>query len=111
MRLPIDITKMTVLVIGDAQSILIYGTETPKMTADGRPIYKLPVLLSGTGDRTDPTTTVTVSGPLPAIQKGQQIKFKNLSISTWILRDNSGRERHGSTLHADGIETDTNQVR
>jgi hypothetical protein len=111
MRLPIDTSKMTVLVIGDAQSVLIYGTDTQKTTADGRPIFKVPVLLSGTGDRTDPTTTVTVSGPLPAIQKGQQIKLRNLSISTWILRDNSGRERHGSTLHADGIEAETKQAR
>lgn len=111
MRLPIDITKMTVLVIGDAQPVLIYGTDTLKTTVDGRPIYMVPVLLSGTGDRTDPTTTVTVSGPLPAIQKGQQIKLRNLSISTWTLRDNSGRERQGSTLHADGIEADAKQAR
>lgn len=111
MRLSIDQTKVTMVVIGDARPVMIYGTDTPKTTADGRPINKVPVLLSGTGDRTDPTTTVTVSGPLPAIQKGQQIKLRNLSISTWILRDNSGRERHGSTLHADGIEADAKQAR
>ncbi len=111
MRLLIDQTKLTVLVIGDPQPVLVYGTDTPKMTADGRPIFKVPVLLSGSGDRTDPTTTVTVSGPLPVVQKGQQIKLRNLSISTWILRDNTGRERHGSTLHADGIEADAKQAR
>jgi len=109
MRLPIDQTKVTVLVIGDAQPVVIYGTDTPKTTADGRPIYKVPVLLSGTGDRTDPTTTVTIAGPLPAIKKGEQIRFKSLSISTWIFRDNSGRERHGSTLNAEGIEADAKQ--
>jgi len=102
---------MTVLVIGDFQPVLIYGTDTPKMTADGRAIYKVPVLLSGTDDRTDPTTTVTVPGPLPTIQKGQPIRFKNLTILTWTIRDNAGREKFGTTLRADGIETDAKQSR
>lgn len=109
MRLPIDQTKMTVLVIGDARPVLTYGTDIPKVTADGRPIYKVPVLLSGTDDRTDPTTTVTVPGPLPAIQKGQQIRFKNLTLLTWTIRTSNGAEKFGTTLRAEGIETDSKQ--
>jgi hypothetical protein len=111
MRLPIDQTKLTVLVIGEPRPVLTYGTDVPKTSVDGRPLYKLPVLLSGTGDRIDPVTTVTIPGPLPEIQKGQTVRFQNLTISTWTVRTSKGDEIFGTTLRAEGIETQSKQSR
>jgi hypothetical protein len=74
-------------------------------------MYRLPVLLSGTTDAVDPTTTVTLPGPIEGIAKGQTVRFQNLTLSTWTVRDASGRERHGVTLRADGIESETKPAR
>lgn len=111
MRLPIDQSKLTVLVIGEARAVLTYGTNVPKTSVDGRPLYKVPVLLSGTGDRIDPVTTVTIPGPLPEIQKGQTVRFQNMTIATWTVRTSKGDEIFGTTLRAEGIETQSKQSR
>ena len=104
MRLPIDTTKVTVLAIGDPRPVLEFGTDTPKIDKAGKPLFKIPVLLSGTGDRTDPTTTITASGDLSSIKSGQQLHCTNLSASTWTLRDANGKDRSGLTLRADHVE-------
>jgi len=111
MKLPIDQTKITALITGEPQPVLVYGTTEPRLTKDGKPIFKVPVLLSGTSDFIDPSTTVTVPGPLAPIVKGQSVRFLNLTLSTWVMRDASGRERNGVTLRADGIESDTKPAR
>lgn len=110
MKLSIDQTRLNILIVGNPQPVLNYGTDIPKTTSDGRPLFKVPVLLSGTDDRTDPTTFVIVPGPV-TIQKGQSIKFKNLSISTWTMRDSNGKEKAGVTLRAEGVEADGKQNR
>jgi hypothetical protein len=74
-------------------------------------MYRLPVLLSGTTDAVDPTTTVTLPGPVEGVTKGQTVRFLNLTLSTWTIRDASGRDRHGVTLRADGIESETKATR
>ena len=111
MKLPIDQTKISALVTSEARPVLIYGTNEPRTDKDGRTMYRLPVLLSGTTDAVDPTTTVTLSGPLEGVAKGQTVRFRNLTLSTWTVRDASGRERHGVTLRADGIESDAKPTR
>ena len=111
MRLPIDQTKITALVTGEARPVLIYGTNDARTDKDGRTMYRLPVLLSGTTDSVDPTTTVTLPGPVEGIAKGQTVRFRNLSLTTWTMRDASGKERHGVTLRADGIESDAKPSR
>ena len=109
MRLPIDATSITVLAIGDPQPARDFGTNTPRLTTDGKPITKVPVLLSGTGDRVDPTTTITVIGELPKYRNGQKLRCKNLSANTWTFRDSRGRERSGTTIRADAIEVVADQ--
>jgi hypothetical protein len=111
MRLPIDQTKITALVTGEARPVLIYGTNDARTDKDGRTMYRLPVLLSGTTDSVDPTTTVTLPGPVEGVAKGQTVRFRNLSLTTWTMRDTSGKERHGVTLRADGIESDSKPAR
>ena len=111
MRLPIDTTKLSVLVIGDPRPVLDFGTQNPKVGSDGQPIFKVPVLLLGTGDRTDPTTTITVSGDLTQVKSGVTLRCKNLSASTWTLRDANGRERSGITLRSDSIEVEAKPAR
>lgn len=111
MRLPIDQTKITALVTGEARPVLVYGSNETRTDKDGRPLFRLPVLLSGTTDTVDPSTTVTLPGPIEGVSKGQTVRFRNLTLSTWTVRDASGRERHGVTLRADGIESDTKPAR
>ena len=111
MRLPIDQTKITALVTGDAKPVLVYGSTDTRVDKDGRPVFRLPILLSGTSDAVDPTTFVTLPGPVEGVAKGQTVRFRNLTISTWTVRDNSGKERHGVTLRADGIESDSKPSR
>lgn len=98
-----DSSSLTAIVIGDPSPVLVYGTAEPKVDADGRQQFRVPVLLSGTGDRRDPTAQVVVPGPLPSLQKGQPVTFVGLTISTWTLRD-GGRERSGVTLRASGVQ-------
>jgi hypothetical protein len=111
MRLPIDTTKVSVLAIGEPRPVLDFGTENPKIGPDGLPVFKVPVLLLGTGDRTDPTTNITVSGDLTQVKSGVTLRCKNLSASTWTLRDANGRERSGITLRADNIEVEAKPAR
>lgn len=111
MRLPIDTTKINVLVIGDPRPVVDFGTETPKLDKFGKQMFKVPVLVSGTGDRTDPTTTITVSGDLSSVKSGQVLHCTNLSASTWTLRDANGRDRSGLTLRADRVEVEAKSAR
>lgn len=111
MKLPIDQSKITALVTGDPKPVLVYGTNEVRVDKDGRTLFRVPVLLSGTSDVVDPTTTVTVPGPIDSIAKGQTIKFRNLELATWTIRDASGRDRNGVTLRADGIERETKAAR
>jgi hypothetical protein len=105
MRLPVDTSRLTVLIIGDPVPATVYGTDTPRTTADGRPLFKVPVLLSGTGERTDPTTVLTVPGPLATLEKSVPCRVDGLTISTWTMRGQDGRERSGVTLRADSVDT------
>ncbi|MBW8077042.1 MAG: hypothetical protein GJU76_02985 [Gallionella sp.] len=74
-------------------------------------MFKIPVLLLGTGDRTDPTTTITVSGDLTQVKSGITLRCKNLSASTWTRRDANGRERSGITLRSDSVEVEAKPAR
>jgi len=105
MKLPIDQQRISALVTGEPRPVLVYGSTEQRLDKNGNPLFKVPVLLSGTADVVDPTTTITVPGPLPAVAKGQLIEFENLTISTWTMRDANGRERHGVTLRADGMRS------
>ena len=111
MKLPIDQSRITALVTGEPRPVLVYGTDETRTDKDGRPLFRIPVLLSGTTDTIDPTTTVTVPGPIEGVAKGQSIRFRNLTIGTWAMRDASGRERHGVTLRADGVDNETKPSR
>lgn len=104
MRLPIDQTKITVLVIGDPRPVFNFGTTEPKLDKAGKPLFKVPVLISGTGDQTDPTTTITSSGDSTHLRSGQTLICSGLTISTWSLRDAQGRDRSGVTLRADELK-------
>jgi len=105
MRLPVDVAHLTVLIIGDPVPVNVYGTDTQRVAADGRPLFKVPVLLSGTGEKTDPTATLTLPGPLPTLTKGVPCRVAGLTISTWTMRGSDGRDRSGTTLRADSITT------
>lgn len=103
MRLPIDTNRLTVLAIGEPRPVLEYGTDQPKLSADGKPLSKVPVVLLGTGDRVDPTASITVVGVAKDIKSGATLSCANLTAMTWTIRDNSGRERSGITLRADSV--------
>ena len=110
MRLPLDTNKLNVLAIGEPRPVLEFGTENAKFDATGKPLFKVPVLLSGTGDRTDPTSTIVSSGDSSQIKSGLALHCTNLSASTWTIRDANGRERSGVTLRADEIKVRAKSV-
>jgi hypothetical protein len=103
MQLPINADKLTFTVTGDVTPVLVYGTTDAKKDSQGRPLYRVPVIIGGTGSKYDPSSNVTIPGPVVNIQRGQ-VKFRNLQISTWTIRGNDGKERSGVTLRAEGVE-------
>lgn len=103
MLFPIDTKNLSVILIGDPSPSMKYGTNEQKKDANGQPLYKIPVLISGTGEKLDPSTTVVVAGPLPALSKGQKVFFENLRILTWTMRGTDGVVRNGTVLKADKI--------
>ena len=103
MELPIDVEKLTIIVIGEASPVMVFGTQEQKRNKDGEPVYKLPVLIQGTGDRQDPTTNITFSGSKSDFQKGSRISAKGLTLMTWSLRGTNGTYRNGTTLRAKSI--------
>lgn len=111
MRLPIDVTKLTVLAIGEPRPVFDFGTENPKVGLDGKPVVKVPVLLLGTGERTDPTATITVTGDIAQVKSGTTLRCQNLTVSTWSMRDNNGQERTGITLRADRLDVEAKPAR
>lgn len=103
MLLPIDVSKLSIILIGDPIPQYVYGTKELKKNSKGEVISKLPVLISGTSERQDPTTTVTVSGTLPNIPKGSRVQFNGLVITNWSLKGNDGVTRNGVSLRAESV--------
>lgn len=103
MLLPVDISKLSIIVIGEAIPQFVYGTKDRRTNAKGEEVFKIPVLISGTGDRQDPTTTITVSGSIPNLVKGTKVQFIGLTISSWSIKGNDGVTRNGVSLRAEGI--------
>lgn len=103
MLLPVDTSKLSIIVIGDAIPQFVYGTKDRRKNSKGEDIYKIPVLISGTGDRQDPTTSITIAGDIPNIVKGSKVQFVGLTISSWTIKGNDGVTRNGVSLRAEGI--------
>lgn len=107
MELPIDSEKLTIIVIGEALPVLVYGTTEHKKNKEGQLVYKLPVLVQGTNDRQDPTTNITFAGENLNLPKGSRVNAKGLTLMTWSLRGTNGAYRNGTTLRAQSISAHT----
>lgn len=103
MLFPINSSNLNIILIGEPTPSNVYGTNEQKKDKKGRLLFKVPVLISGTGDKLDPTTSIVVAGPLPSLSKGQRIQFENLSILNWTMRGNDGVMRSGIVLKADSV--------
>lgn len=104
MRLPIDTSSIKILALGPAAPINEYGTTNQRTDLSGVPLYKVPVVLSGTTDRIDPTTTITIaSASTPLLTNGDVLTAVGLTISSWTMRDGSGQDRSGVTLRAESL--------
>jgi hypothetical protein len=104
MLIPVDARNLTIIAIGDPIPQFVYGTNERRKNKLGQEIYKLPVLISGSGERQDPTTTITIAGAVN-VNKGIRLIFTNLVIQTWSLKGSDGVLRNGITLKADGVQT------
>lgn len=82
---------------------MIYGTSEQKINKEGKPLYKIPVLISGTSERNDPITTVTVSGDKPVVSNGTKVTFTDLTANNWSIKGNDGQYRSGVTLSAKSL--------
>lgn len=104
MLIPVDARNLNIIAIGDPIPQFVYGTNEKRKNKAGQEIYKLPVLISGSGERQDPTTTITIAGAIN-VNKGVRLTFTNLVVQTWSLKGNDGVLRNGITLKADGVQT------
>ena len=103
MLFPINTSNLNIIIIGDVMPQLVYGTNEPKIDREGRPQFKVPVLISGTGDRLDPTTSIVIAGPIPNIPKGTRVNLEGLTVSNWTMRGADGVQRSGISLRAKSI--------
>ena len=103
MELPIDASKLQIIVIGEVMPVFVYGTTERKKNSEGLDVFKIPVLIQGYSSRQDPTTTITVAGSLPIIPKGSRIQTTDLTLLTWSMRGRDGNMRNGTTLRAKSI--------
>jgi hypothetical protein len=103
MRLPIDTNKLTIVVIGDVTPLFVFGTTNPRRNQQGQELFRVPVLISGTADREDPTAFISVPGPVPSLVKGAKVQVTGLTIANWSLRGTEGIQRQGISLKAETI--------
>ena len=103
MLLPINTSSLRFLLSGDPSPVLDYETRAPRSDGKGQPLYKVPVIITGGGERRAPAVEVTVPGPLPEVEQGSPVLFDDLTIRSWQMRGNDGRERNGVTLRAEGM--------
>jgi hypothetical protein len=105
MRLPIDPNRATLLIIGEPIAKLEFGRLEQKLNKDGVLLWTVAVLMSGTGERQDPTANITVASPeRPQVAKGDAVVARNLFARTWTMRDNQGRERSGVSFEAEALD-------
>ena len=100
MELPVDVEKLSIIVIGEALPVFVYGTQERRKNAQGQEIYRLPVLIQNTGDRQDLTTTITVAGDAPKFPKGSRVSAIGMTVMSWSMRGKDGVMRNGITLRA-----------
>jgi hypothetical protein len=104
MLLPIDTTPLRFLLTGEPTAVLDYETRLPRTDSDGQPLLRVPVVVTGTGEKRAPAVEVTVPGPVPQVELGSPIVFTGLALRTWSVRGNDGRERSGTSLRADAMD-------
>jgi hypothetical protein len=103
MLIPVDAKNLHIIAIGDPIPQFVYGTNEKRKNKAGQEMFKLPVLISGSGERQDPTTTITIPGPIN-VNKGVRLHLVNLVVQTWSLKGADGVLRNGITLKADGVQ-------
>jgi hypothetical protein len=112
MRIPVDESKVQIIVIGLPTPTIDFTSKAPKFDGNGVPLFRVPVVLSGTGERMDPTVVITVaSATPPSVKSGDVLVATNLVANTWSMRDDAGRERSGVSFRADRLEVHAKQAR
>ena len=104
MLLPIDTVPLRFLLTGEPTAVLDYETRRPRTDTAGRPLLRAPVVVTGTGEKRAPAVEVTVPGPLAQVEQGSLVAFTGLTLGTWPVRGNDGRERTGVTLRAEAMD-------
>lgn len=104
MLLPIATSPLTFLLTGEPTPVLDFETRLPRSDAAGAPLFRVPVVITGTGDKRAPAVEVTVPGPLDALPQGSVVVFPGLALRTWSIRGNDGRERNGVSLRAHAMQ-------
>jgi hypothetical protein len=81
--LPIDTTPLRFLLTGEPTAVLDYETRLPRTDGAGRPPLRVPVVVTGTGEKRAPAVEVTVPGPLHEVELGSLVPFTGLALRTW----------------------------
>lgn len=88
MRLPVDTSELTLVVLGAAEPVLDFDTRQHKGDRDGVALYQVALALVGE-DR--PTLlTVKVAGEPSGLTVGGQVQVSGLVAQTWEINGRSG---------------------
>lgn len=101
MKLPVDVSGLTFLAAGVPEPAVDFDTRQPKVEADGRPLYSVPlVALGAEGAEVFP---VKVPGEPKGVSQGTPVKVTGLVANPWTIGD-----RSGVSFRAERIEATSN---
>lgn len=98
MKLPIDTTGLTFLLMGAAAPVLDFDTKQAKGDENGVPLYAVPVGVMGADN--PELITVKVPGAPTGLTPGQPVRLADLVAQPWAMGDRNGVSFRASRITA-----------
>ena len=97
MRLPIETSNLTFIVVAPPQPVLDFDSKQPRVDANGQPVFTFGVVALGS-DGAD-IINVKVSDEPKGLVLGGQVRVSGLVATTWAMGD-----RNGVSFRAERVE-------
>jgi hypothetical protein len=99
MRLPIDVSKVTMLAGGPAERVVNYATGELVTDKDTKlPLFSVNVVMFTPGDAVPQVVKVKVAGEPQPLAQGAPVKVAGLTVSDWAIDG-----KHGLAFRAESI--------
>lgn len=98
MKLPIDVSGLTFLLMGAAAPVRDYETKQAKGDDNGVPLYQVPIGVMGAD--TPELITVKVPGEPSGLALGQPVRLSGLVAQPWAMGDRNGVSFRASRITA-----------